>query len=126
MGVKKNLKILVVDDNKGVRSFLNVMFTGKNFVVEEAGNGKEALKKVIASKPDIILLDGTMPEMDGFETCRRLRENQKTKNIPVIFCTSICVTELIEREVELDDYIEKPFDVNELCKKINKVLKKRD
>ena len=100
---KKNLKILVVDDDKSVRSLLNIVFARKHFVMEEAENGEEALKKVIVSKPDIILLDGTMPEMDGFETCKRLRENKKTQNIPIIFCTSTCVAELIERKVEFDE-----------------------
>jgi CheY-like chemotaxis protein len=83
------LKVLIVDDKESVREALKSGLSRKNvFVVEEAENGKEALEKLARNKPDIILLDVTMPVMDGFQTYRELRENQETKNIPVIFLSA--------------------------------------
>lgn len=121
----KNLKILIVDDEKGVRETLNFVLTRKRYVVEEAENGKDALKKISKNKPDIILLDAMMPVMDGFETCRRLRANIDTQNIPIIFCSATHINEAKSGKVKVDDYIEKPFTVANLCKKIDTLLKNK-
>ena len=75
---KKYTKLLVVDDNEGLRGLLAYMLKRREFKVEEAANGKEALKKIYKNKPDIIILDAMMPEMNGFELCRCLREDKET------------------------------------------------
>ncbi len=121
---KNELRILVVDDDSGVRDFLNAILTKKGFEVEEAGDGKEALSKVAKNKPDIILLDCMMPVMDGFKVCKKLREDSKTESIPIILCTATHIAKIKEGKIKADDYIEKPFLVEELCEKISKILKK--
>ncbi|MBW2044715.1 MAG: response regulator [Deltaproteobacteria bacterium] len=126
MGAERRIaKVLIVDDDENVRDVLRRMLTKKKFAVEEAENGRIALEKVSQDKPDIIILDVTMPEMDGIETCRRLKENPGTKTLPVIFFSSTLPREeVIQRtKGEADEYIEKPGDLKELCEKINKILK---
>ena len=120
---KKQLKILIADDNEGVRKFLSLMLAEEGFTLQEAATGKEALEKIKQDMPDIILLDCKMPVMDGFETYARLKQNPETRSIPVIFCTSMPARDIKERIYEADDYIEKPFSMEELMRKISTVLK---
>jgi len=122
---KKSLKALIVDDDDCVRNVIKNILELKNFAVEEAKNGKEALEKVFKDKPDIILLDCNMPVMGGFETYRKLKENRETQNIPIIFCAAGDITEISKRKIEVNDYIRKPFSVDELLTKIYKNLKFR-
>ncbi|MBU1121804.1 MAG: response regulator, partial [Candidatus Omnitrophica bacterium] len=82
----------------------------------------EALEKVAESKPDIILLDGLMPGMDGFQTCRHLRENPETKDVSIIFCSATHIEEVKKRKVAVDAYLEKPFSIEKLCEKIDEIL----
>jgi DNA-binding response OmpR family regulator len=119
------LKVLIVDDKESVREALKSGLSKKNvFVVEEAEDGKEALEKLARNKPDIILLDVTMPVMDGFQTYRELRENQETKNIPVIFLTARPYKDIVQNiPLSVDEYIEKPFNCEELYARINKIVK---
>ncbi|MFH1479255.1 MAG: response regulator [Candidatus Omnitrophota bacterium] len=115
------MKILIVDDNKGLRDILTIMLSLEGFMVEEAGNGKEALDKINVSKPDLILLDCNMPVMDGFEVYRRLKGNPKTKNIPIIFCSATSVENIRKIRVKGDTFIEKPFTIDELKRKMGQV-----
>ncbi|OPX29318.1 MAG: hypothetical protein B1H08_04175 [Candidatus Omnitrophica bacterium 4484_171] len=128
MDVKKHkdkIKILIVEDDEAVRETLSFIFVSREYAVEEAGNGKEALEKISKNKPHIILLDAMMSVMDGFETYRQLRANPDTRNIPIIFCTATHIDKLKKGKVRVDDYIEKPFSVETLCKKINRALKRK-
>ena len=123
---KRPIKVLIVDDEENARYILNLkLTTKKQFIVEEAENGKDALDKVVANKPDIILLDVMMPEMDGFETCKHLKENKKTEDIPIIFLTAKTrTTDVIQGiRVGVDDYITKPYDFNDLYERIIKLIK---
>lgn len=123
VGTKRKIKILIVEDEEDVRRFVANVLRNRNFLVNEASNGQEALAMISGNKLDIILLDGTMPVMDGFEVCRRLRENPKTRDIPIIFCSATHIAEAKERRIKVDDYLEKPFSVETLCKKIHRILK---
>lgn len=118
----KNKRILIVDDDVTIRDILGLVLTEQNFIVEKAGNGKEALEKVDINKPDLIVLDGIMPVMDGFETYSRLKSNPETQNIPIIFCTATPIEEVIQRQIKADDYIEKPCTLKTFCEKIYKML----
>jgi two-component system sensor histidine kinase/response regulator len=91
--------------------------------VEEANNGREALQKIFKDKPDIILLDGMMPDMDGFQTYERLKENPQMQDIPIIFCSATHIKELKERGLKVDEYLEKPYQIEELYQKIKKIIK---
>ena len=122
---KRKVKILIVDDDEAIGNMLSSILAKKGFEIEGAGNGKEALEKAAGNKPDLILLDAVMPVMDGFETCRQLRENPKTQTIPIIFCSATHIEEAKKRKTEVDNYIEKPFSLGNLCNKIHNVLNKR-
>jgi twitching motility two-component system response regulator PilH len=81
-------KILVVDDMKAELDIINQYLTEAGYTVVTATNGKEALEKVMNSKPDAIVTDWMMPEMGGLDLCRQLKKNPETADIPVIACTA--------------------------------------
>lgn len=93
----------------------------QKYRISVAKNGREALKVVKDVKPDIILLDVMMPELDGFETCKQLKESEETRDIPVIFLTAKIETEDIVKAFELGavDYVIKPFNAKELLVRVN-------
>lgn len=122
---KKNLKILIVDDDKALRGILNSALSLKGFVVEEAGNGRDALERISVIKPDLVILDCIMPVMDGFETCRWLKIDPKTQDIPVIFYSATHIEEARKLELGADDYLEKPFSIKEFFVKVDRVIKKQ-
>ena len=115
------LLILIVDDNKDNRLILSRLVEKKGYQPIAAASGKEALQYVSTRSPDLILLDIMMPEMDGFETCRRIREMEGTARIPIIFVTSLARSESIENAFEAggSDYITKPFIREEVFGRIN-------
>jgi CheY-like chemotaxis protein len=106
-------KILVVEDELDIQKVIrmSLKFQGVGEVVM-AGNGEECLAMVAQVKPDVILLDVNMPRLDGYETCRRLKENPETQLIPVIFLTAR--TQKAEQEIGMkagaSGYVTKPFD----------------
>ncbi len=120
-------KILVVDDNVDMLDTLEHLFGFYEFEVLRAENGKEGLEIAEQEQPGVILLDALMPVMDGFEACEKLKQNLKTKNIPVIFLSANYTgQEHRQKGIELgaDDYILKPFNAKELITKINSLLQK--
>ena len=119
-----NRRLLLVDDSETVIQFEMRLLHGLGFEMATAENGKQALQQVAAQKPDLILLDLMMPDMDGFETLRRLRDHPDTKNIPVIVVTTKGAPEAIRQAFEAgcNDYVTKPFDKVELVAKIKGVL----
>lgn len=116
-------KILLVDDSK-TTLFMEEMILKSNYSLVQASNGEEALAKAIQERPDLILLDVVMPKMDGFEVCRRLRQEEVTKEIPVIMVTTRGEGENIEKGFEsgCNDYIAKPFKSLELLSKVKNCL----
>jgi signal transduction histidine kinase len=112
--------ILIVDDNPTNLEVLFETLTGVGFEVAVAGDGESALEQVAYQKPSLILLDIMMPGIDGFETCRRLKANPETQDIPVIFTTALSD---IENKVEglaigAVDYITKPFYREEVLARV--------
>ncbi|BAQ59899.1 two-component response regulator [Geminocystis sp. NIES-3708] len=81
-------KILVVDDLKSELDMITQYLTSAGYTVETAINGKQAMEKVTANVPDVIVTDWMMPEMGGLDLCRQLKKNPDTANIPVIACTA--------------------------------------
>ncbi|HNY13269.1 MAG TPA: hybrid sensor histidine kinase/response regulator, partial [Candidatus Wallbacteria bacterium] len=96
------------------------ILSGHGIEIAAATNGEDALKMAASDKPDLILLDIQMPEMNGFEVCRRLKENEATKNIPVIFLTAYGEIEDIVKGFDAGaaDYIAKPFKAQELVSRV--------
>jgi class 3 adenylate cyclase len=114
--------VLVVDDSRTMRLALIRALNTLGFRnITEACNGTQALEVVGRARPDLILLDVTMPEMDGFETCRRLKASDATRDIPVIFLTARTETADIVKgfEVGAVDYVPKPFNAHELLARVN-------
>ncbi len=113
--------ILIVDDNSANLSFLFDLLDNANFKVLIAQDGKSAIKTLETTLADIIILDIMMPIMDGFETCRQLKSNEKTKKIPIIFITALNDTtnKIKGFTAGAVDYITKPIDPDELLARIN-------
>jgi DNA-binding response OmpR family regulator len=112
--------ILVAEDDKDLNRIIKFNLESHGFSVRQAEDGKEALEKVQEKKPDCLVLDVMMPEMDGFEVCKRLKSVNSTKDIPVIFLTARGSTEDKVKGMGLDpeDYMVKPFDFTELLARI--------
>jgi len=117
-------RILVVDDDQDIVEMLADILELEGFHTISAFNGEEALEKTKAEKPDLILLDIMMPDIDGFEVCEKLKDDSETKDIPVVMVTAKKDTGsyLDAITVAADGYITKPFEVREIMKEIRKWL----
>jgi DNA-binding response OmpR family regulator len=120
--------ILIVDDSPTNLGVLFDYLRNSGFKVLVAEDGEGALQRADYARPDIILLDVLMPGLDGFETCRRLKENKETKNIPVIFMTALSdtVDKLKGFEAGAVDYVTKPVEVAEVLARIRTHLTLRN
>ncbi len=116
-----NSRILVVDDTPANIQSLAAILKEKGYQISVATNGKQALAAIDRVRPDLILLDVMMPEMDGFETCRHLKAAEQWRQIPVIFLTAKTETADIVKGFELGavDYVAKPFNTHELLARVN-------
>ncbi len=122
--VKK--KILVVDDEKDIVDILKYnLEKEQEFEVLAAYNGKEALA-LVENSPDLILLDIMMPEMNGFEVCKQLKQNTATAKIPVIFLTAKEneIDEILGLELGADDYIHKPLSPRKVIARVKSVIRR--
>ena len=124
-------KILIVDDEPINLEFFDVMLSKLGFTVEKAVNGEEALAKIRAVSPDLVLLDNIMPKLTGWEVTRTLkhdREYRKWRDTPIIMFTAM--TDVKDRidglEMGVDDYITKPFNFSEVLARIRAVLRSRE
>ena len=113
--------VLVVDDSPDTLGMLNTALEKANMTTLVALEGKQAIAISQKMIPDVILLDAIMPQMDGFETCRRLKADTNVKHIPVIFMTGLSDTESIVKGFEVGgvDYLTKPINPLELIARIN-------
>ena len=118
-------KILIVEDNQDLRQVLQVQLEHRGYETILAGSGKQAVDIATAQLPDLILMDIGMPQMDGFQATRLIRQNPKTRSIPILAVTVLETHE--ERELCLqsgcDDYLPKPFTHLQLSSRIEKLLK---
>lgn len=121
-------KILIVDDNPDMLDTLEHLFNFYDFEVARARNGQEGIEAAEKENPGLIILDALMPVMSGFEACEKLKNNVRTREIPVIFL-SANYTKLEHRqrglELGADDYILKPFNAKELISKVNSLLHRK-
>lgn len=121
-------KILVVDDSGYMRKLLESRLKANNYQVVLAEDGKEALSKTESEKPDLVLLDLSMPKMDGFQIAEKLRSHASTRSIPIIFVTARGQEEEIFKaikELSAAAYIIKPFKSEILLDEIKKALEHR-
>ena len=119
-------RILIADDEPLQRLLLRESLAGDaTLTFVEAENGRQALKQVYAEKPDVIVLDVAMPQMDGFQVCRLLKDDQYLRALPVILITARCQEDdmMDWRDVGAFTFIRKPFEVNQLQEAVNRALK---
>lgn len=118
--------ILIVDDDVEVSTMLETRLSREGFTVYKAADGKQGLDQARNLKPSLILLDLTMPVMGGLEVCKALRQEQKTKSIPIIMVTAHAEEEDVTRGLEIgaDDYVAKPFSTGQLIARIRAVLRR--
>lgn len=117
-------KVLVVDDEIYIVHILDFSLGMEGYEVLTALDGEQALEKAKQEKPDLIVLDIMMPKLDGYETCKMLKADEETRDIPVILLSAKGrnVDQKIGFEVGADDYITKPFSPRKLVERINSIL----
>ena len=124
----KKARILVVEDDFDIANILNIYFDGQGYNVQVAGTGADALLKVKEIRPDLIMLDIILPDMDGYSVCQQLRSRPETSDIPILFLTQ--KDERSDRisglELGADDYITKPFDIEELKLRVQNALRRSE
>ncbi|MCM8778528.1 MAG: response regulator [Candidatus Omnitrophica bacterium] len=127
-------KILIIDDDPDMVEAMRVVLENKNYQVESASSGKEGLKKAREDKPDLIILDVMMENLDtGFEVSRDLKKDQILKDVPILMLTAIKERTGLGFEKEagdpdwlpVDDYCDKPLKPEELLTKVENLLKKK-
>jgi two-component system alkaline phosphatase synthesis response regulator PhoP len=120
----KGKKVLVAEDEPDIRGLVAFSLQYAGFVVVEALNGEEAIRKAEEEQPDLILLDVRMPKMNGYEACRQLKSQESTKHIPVIFLSARGQEAEIKHGLELgaEEYILKPFAPDELYRRVETIL----
>lgn len=117
-------RVLVVDDDATIRSLLEVTFQTEGLEVETARNGAEAVTAALAEPPAVIILDVMMPVMDGWKAAERLRDDERTRDVPVVFLTARTQDEDLRRGRELGAvaYVTKPFDVADLAELVHDLV----
>jgi len=116
--------ILVVDDEENITYLLGTALRHFGFHVDTAASGREAIAKGTADRPDLVLLDVMLPDLDGFEVCRRLRDSGV--RVPILFLTARDATEDKVRGLTLggDDYVTKPFSLEEVIARVRAILRR--
>jgi two-component system alkaline phosphatase synthesis response regulator PhoP len=119
--------ILVVDDEKDITDLLSYNLSKEGYAVITARNGKEALEKV-KQKPDLVILDVMMPEMNGLQVLQELKKDKKTSSIPVLMLTAKGseTDEIVGLEVGADDYIVKPVKIGKIVARVHAALRRKD
>ena len=118
-------RVLVVDDEEQVRELLGEFLRGKGYDVALAASGTAALEVAERWNPQVILLDVRMPDIDGIEVCERLRNNEKTRSIPVIVATAFEDTAVDAFDAGADDFVSKPFQLTEIALRVGAMLRVR-
>ena len=111
--------VLLIDDDKKIRKMLSFLFLAQGFTVKEAENGSAALDVLGESNPDVIIVDLMMPVMDGFEFCKRIKEDQRYDSTPLIILSALSASEYKSKIESLDIYgcFEKPFRSSDVLQK---------
>jgi DNA-binding response OmpR family regulator len=126
LGATGRKRILVVDDEPEIRGLLQKALTARGYEVDTAADGAEALGKVHASPPALVLLDAMLPKVHGFEVARRLRSDARTRGVPVVMMTAIYRGWRFAQDAReaygAEDYIEKPFRLDDLQRRVEAVL----
>ena len=119
-------RVLIVEDEPDILSLLVFHLEREGYQVTQSRTGREGLRLAGASPPDLVLLDLMLPEMDGLEVCRRLRQDPATRSLPIVMLTARGdeVDRVLGLELGADDYVVKPFSPRELVARIRAVLRR--
>lgn len=119
-------EVLVVEDEPDIRNLIALHLARDGFRCRTAATGLEALRAVKSNPPDLVILDLMLPEMDGLEVCRRLRQEPQTVAVPIIMLTAKTdeVDRVLGLEMGADDYVAKPFSPKELVARVRAVLRR--
>ncbi|HEX2949709.1 MAG TPA: response regulator [Armatimonadota bacterium] len=123
-----NNRILVVDDEQDIRQLVALIMEAAGYEVVQAANGMEGLRALEEKTYDLVILDIMMPEMDGWEVCRHIKNQSQTKDIPVLILTvrSQPLDKVIGMEVvHANDYLTKPFERRELLDAVERLITKK-
>lgn len=114
------MRILVAEDNTAIRLMVRQILESEGHTILLAENGLEALQRALGDRPDAVILDGSMPVMDGWEVCRRIREHH---NIPIMMLTvhSERAHQDRARANGADTFLAKPFDISDMINKVNEL-----
>ncbi len=133
--MKKAKRVLVIDDDRVLQLVITTALQSKGYQTISAYDGEEGLQKIVAERPDLILLDVIMPKKNGFEVCKELKNDPKYyffSKIPVMMLTvypddkdSAHLSMLDGMEMDADDYLHKPFETTELLKRTARLLSKK-
>ncbi len=120
--------VLVVEDEADIRELVQLTLERANYSVITAETGGEACRLATSKLPDLIILDLMLPDMQGFDVCKRIREQSTTADIPIIMATARGeeVDVVLGLELGADDYIKKPFSLSELISRVRAVLRRAD
>ena len=119
-------RVLIVEDEPDIRDLLAFHLGREGYQVWTAGSGADALRMALRDRPDLVLLDLMLPELDGIEVCRRLRRDPATATTPVIMLTAKGdeIDRVVGLEIGADDYVAKPFSPKELLARVRAVLRR--
>jgi two-component system phosphate regulon response regulator PhoB len=119
-------RILIVDDDPDIQKLVSYNLSQAGFQVSTAATGLAALDAVQAELPDLIILDLMMPDLDGLEVCRKLRQQEKSRRIPIIMLTARTqeVDRVVGFELGADDYVMKPFSPRELVLRVKSIFRR--
>lgn len=117
-------KLLIADDESGIRSLVRMTLEDDSYEIVEAADGQQALNLAREHRPDVVLLDVMMPKMTGFEVCRAIKDDPKTKDMAVVMLTAKAqeVDEAQGMSVGADDYFTKPFSPVALMRKLDELF----
>src|SRR3954462_11882626 len=127
MAATREPRVLVVDDEEHITELVAMGLGYNGFDVERVGNGRDALASIEGSRPDLVVLDVMLPDLDGFEVAKRLRQTEgASTRVPVIFLTARDTTQDKVEGLRLgtDDYVTKPFSIDELVERVLAVLRR--
>lgn len=119
-------KILVADDSEEIRALVCDLLKQEGYEMIESENGIDALNKILKERPDLILLDLIMPELDGFSLTMQLRKNEETKDIPIIIISGKSHLKelfMLNEVAKIQDFIEKPFPPRVLSEAVRQIFK---
>jgi len=117
-----NKKIIVADDEPGILEVINIILTEQGFEVFPIANSLEVVKTVKKIQPEVILLDLWMSGIDGEKITAILKKDPKTNHIPIIIISALNQGELIARKAGADNFLSKPFNINDLVNMVNKYI----